>query len=71
MSYSKAVRDASSNSLEMRNQVAGVREAVIDLVLLSKTQLLVGTVGSSFSQTPKLMGSPFFVSVGSQYENKV
>jgi hypothetical protein len=71
VSYSKAVRDAAADNWEMRNQLAGVQEAVIDLFLLSETRMLVGTVGSSFSQTPKLIGAPVFVSVGSEYENKL
>lgn len=70
MSYTKAVRDVAKDNWEMRNQLAGVQEAVIDMWLLSETKFLVGTVGSTFSQTPKLIGSPFFVSVGSEFENK-
>ena len=55
----------------MRNDVHGMEEAVIDLWLLSQGKILVGTVGSSYSQTAKLMRGPFFVSVGVDYENKL
>jgi len=71
VSYTKHVRDTAANSLAMRNSLAGIEEAVIDLMLLSQTHLLVGTVGSSYSQTAKLIGAPFFVSVGVEYENKL
>lgn len=37
----------------------------------SQVHLLIGTVGSSYSQTARLMGDPFFVSVGVEYENKL
>lgn len=37
----------------------------------SRAQVLVGTVGSTFSQTAKLMGDAFFLTVGVEYENKV
>ena len=70
VSYTKTVRDSSASSLAMRNTVAGMAEAVVDLWLLSSVRMLVGTVGSSYSQTAKLMGSPFFVSVGVEYENR-
>lgn len=72
VSYFKAVRNVATDNWSMRNNVEGISEAVVDVMLLSETRFLVGTVGSTFSQTPKLMGSysPFFVSVGSQYENK-
>ena len=71
VSYSKSVRDSSADSLAMRNNAAGIAEAVVDLWLLGRVRMLVGTVGSSYSQTAKLMGSPFFVSVGVEYENKL
>lgn len=71
VSYSKSVRDSAHDSLAMRSNVAGTAEAVVDLWLLSKARMLVGTVGSSFSQTSKLMGGPFFLSVGVEFENKL
>lgn len=33
--------------------------------------MLLGTVGSTFSQTAKLMGKPFFITVGVQFENRM
>lgn len=71
VSYSKAVRDSASDSLEMRSSAAGTVEAVIDLWLLSRARMLVGTVGSSYSQTAKLMGKNFFMSVGVEFENRL
>ena len=71
VSYGKAVRDSSHNSLAMRSNVAGTAEAIVDLWLLSKARMRVGTVGSSFSQTSKLMGGPYFLSVGVEFENKL
>jgi len=71
VSYSKAVRDSATDSLAMRSSSAGTAEAVIDLWLLSRARMLVGTVGSSYSQTAKLMGKNFFMSVGVEYENRL
>ncbi len=71
VSYSKAVRDSAVDSLAMRSSSAGTAEAVIDLWLLSRARMLVGTVGSSYSQTAKLMGKNFFMSVGVEYENRL
>lgn len=71
LSYKKDVRDNSLSSLQMRNTAAGIEEAVVDLWLLSSSSVLIGTVGSTYSQTAKLIGSPFYVSVGVEFENKV
>lgn len=72
VSLSKTVRDSSLNSLEMRNNATGVEEAVADLWLLSRCHLLLGTVGSSYSQSAKLMGDAnFFMTVGVEYENRL
>ena len=71
VSYSKAIRDTTQNALAMRSSTAGTAEAVVDLWLLSRTRMLVGTVGSSYSQTAKMMGGPFFISVGVEFENRL
>jgi hypothetical protein len=33
--------------------------------------MLLGTVGSTFSQTARQMGKPFFVTVGVEFENRL
>ena len=71
VSYSKAVRDAAADSLAMRSSLAGTAEAVVDLWLLSRARMLVGTEGSTYSQTAKLLGKNFFMSVGVEYENRL
>jgi hypothetical protein len=71
VSYSKAVRDSAVDSIAMRSSIAGTAEAVIDLWLLSRARMLVGTTGSSYSQTAKLMGKLFFMTVGVEYENRL
>lgn len=71
-SLPKHVRDSSHSSIAMRSVVSGVQEAVADLWLLSKCQIIVGTVGSTFSQTARLMSRErtFFVTVGAELELK-
>lgn len=71
VSYSKAVRDSAADALAMRSSSAGTAEALIDLWLLSRARILVGTTGSSYSQTAKLMGKNFFMSVGVEFENRL
>ena len=75
VSMPKATRDASKGSsqgwLEARSVVSGLQEAVADLYLLSRAQILIGTVGSTFSQTAKLMsGDAFFLTAGAHLELK-
>jgi hypothetical protein len=74
VSMPKATRDAAKGSftgwLETRSVVSGIQEAVADLYMLSRAQILIGTVGSTFSQTAKLMGDAFFVTVGAHLELK-
>jgi hypothetical protein len=72
VSMPKTTRDASKKSsqqwLETRSVVSGLQEAVADLYMLSRTQILIGTVGSTFSQTAKLMGDAFFLTAGAHLE---
>lgn len=74
VSMPKATRDASKGSsqgwLETRSVVSGLQEAVADLYMLSRAQILIGTVGSTFSQTAKLMGDAFYITVGAHLEQK-
>jgi hypothetical protein len=65
----KHVRDTAADNWETRNDLAGIMEAVVDLHMLSQCQVLVGTVGSSYSQAAKMWGGPFFITVGAEYEN--
>ena len=71
VSYKKSVRDASSSAYEMRSNVDGTKEAIIDLWLLSETPVLIGTTGSTYSQAARLIGNHFFTAVGVEYENKL
>ena len=73
VSFPKSTRDANGGSwLGMRSVVSGLQEAVADLYLLSRCRVLVGTVGSTFSQTAKLMNgdNAFFITVGAELELK-
>lgn len=79
ISFKKATRDTAGNWLAMRSVVSGIEEAVIDLYLLSRASMVIGTVGSTFSQTARLMGGRvgkgsgeggvFYVTVGAEFEN--
>jgi hypothetical protein len=60
----------AGSALAARSTTAGLREAVADLWLLSRCPVLIGTVGSGFSQTARLMGAGFFVTVGAEFEVK-
>ena len=71
VSLPKATRDAAGNWLSMRSVVSGLEEAVADLYLLSRTNVLLGTVGSTFSQTAHLMGDAYFLTIGADLELKI
>ena len=71
-SLKKEIRDGAKDSIEMRDSVSGTMEGVADLWLLSQTKVLLGTVGSSYSQTAKMMShSAFFLTIGVEFENKL
>jgi len=76
VSMPKATRDAPRRSsvgwLETRGveEVSGLQETVADLYMLSRAQILIGTAGSTFSQTAKLMGDAFFLTAGAELELK-
>lgn len=70
VSLPKATRDAAEGWLSMRSVVSGLEEAVADLYLLSRCHVLLGTVGSTFSQTARLMGDSYFITIGADLELK-
>ena len=71
VSLPKATRDAAGGWLSMRSVVSGLEEAVADLYLLSRCHVLLGTVGSTFSQTAHLMGDAYFITIGADLELKI
>lgn len=47
-----------------RVKVQGIQEALVDVMLLADCPILIGTYYSSYSETAKLMGWPFYIQVG-------
>ena len=41
----------------------GIREALVDVMLLADCPVLIGTYYSSYSETAKMMGWPFYIQV--------
>lgn len=46
-----------------RLAVEGIQEALLDVMLLADCPVLIGTYYSSYSETAKMMGWPFYVQV--------
>ena len=46
-----------------RLAVQGIREALVDVMLLADCPVLIGTYYSSYSETAKMMGWPFYIQV--------
>lgn len=46
-----------------RNSVQGIQEALADVMLLADCPVLIGTYYSSYSETAKMMGWPFYIQV--------
>jgi hypothetical protein len=46
-----------------RVKVQGIQEALVDVMLLADCPILIGTYYSSYSETAKLMGWPFYIQV--------
>jgi len=47
-----------------RLKVQGIQEALVDVLLLADCPVLIGTYYSSYSETAKMMGWPFYIQVG-------
>ncbi len=47
-----------------RLAVQGIREALVDVMLLADCPVLIGTYYSSYSETAKMMGWPFYIQAG-------
>lgn len=47
-----------------RSTVAGIQQALVDVLLLSECPILVGTYYSSYSETAKLIGWPYYIQIG-------
>ena len=50
-----------------RNAVRGIQEALVDVMLLADCPVLIGTYYSSYSETAKMMGWPFYIQVPLQF----
>lgn len=48
-----------------RSTVAGIQQALVDVLLLSECPILIGTYYSSYSETAKLIGWPYYIQIGS------
>lgn len=46
-----------------RLALQGIREALVDVMLLADCPVLIGTYYSSYSETAKMMGWPFYIQV--------
>ena len=44
-----------------RSSVEGIQQAMVDVMLLSSCPVLIGTYYSSYSETAKLIGRPFYI----------
>lgn len=44
--------------------VQGIQEALVDVMLLADCPVLIGTYYSSYSETAKMMGWPFYIQIG-------
>lgn len=49
-----------------RSTVAGIQQALVDVLLLSECPVLIGTYYSSYSETAKLIGWPYYIQVTSE-----
>jgi len=47
-----------------RSSVAGIQQALVDVLLLANCPVLVGTYYSSYSETAKLIGWPYYIQIG-------
>lgn len=46
-----------------RDKVAGIQQALAEIFLLADCPILVGTYYSSYSETAKLIGWPYYIQV--------